>query len=191
MDEQKRPNPAMVALAALFLALAWVWDGFIAAGRWVLGLVPWLALRARIIRWIDKLPILAVVLIYGVPFAIVEPLKGVFLWMMATGHFVSGLISLILLETFGVAFLALVFDLTRERLLTLRWFAWLYGKALLFHHFADQLIAPYKEAVKREWRACRRWLRDPRAKLAGAPDQRGSIGFVSSRSAGRCDPQNE
>jgi hypothetical protein len=171
MEERKRPNPAMVALAALFLALAWIWDAFIAAGRWVLGLVPWLALRARIIGWIDRLPIFVVVLIYGVPFAIVEPLKGVFIWMMATGHFVSGLASLIILETFGVAFLALIFDLTRERLLTLRWFAWLYGKALLFHHFADQLIAPYKEAVKREWRAFRQWVRERRGKPAPASDR--------------------
>ena len=174
MEEHGRPNPAMVALAALFLALAWVWDAFIAAGRWILALVPWLALRTHIIRWVDRLPIFVVVLIYGVPFAIVEPLKGVFLWMMATGHFVSGLISLILLETFGVAFLAVVFDLTRQRLLTLRWFAWLYGKALLFHHFADQLIAPYKESVKREWRQFRQWVRDRRAKLAAAPDRRSS-----------------
>src|SRR6202012_2206342 len=65
MEERKRPNLAMVALAALFLALAWIWDAFIWAGRWVLGLVPWLALRARIIRWINKLPIFLVVLIYG------------------------------------------------------------------------------------------------------------------------------
>jgi hypothetical protein len=169
MEERKRPNPAMVALAVLFLGLAWIWDAFITAGRWVLGLIPWLALRARIIGWIDRLPIFIVVLIYGVPFAIVEPLKGVLLWVMATGHFVSGLISLIILETFGVAFLALVFDLTRERLLTLRWFAWTYDKALRFHHFADQLVAPYKEAVKREWRAFRQWARERRGKLAAAP----------------------
>ena len=158
-EESRRPNPAMVVLAALFLALAWVWDGLIAIGRWTLALVPWLALRARLISWIDRLPIAIVVLIYGVPFLIVEPLKGVLVWLMATGHFVSGLISLILLETFGVGLLALIFDLTRQRLLTLRWFAWLYEKALLFHHFADRLIAPYKERVKREWRAFRQWLR--------------------------------
>jgi hypothetical protein len=170
MEERKRPNLAMVALAALFLALSWVWDALIAAGRWVLGLVPWLALRARIIGWINRLPIFIVVLIYGVPFLVVEPLKGVLLWLMATGHFVLGLVGLIVLQTFGLSFLALVFDLTRERLLTLRWFAWAYDKALLFHHFADQLIAPYKEAVKREWRAFRQWVRDRRANMAAAPD---------------------
>jgi hypothetical protein len=122
--------------------------------------VPWLALRARIVAAIDRLPIALVVIIYGVPFLIVEPLKGVLLWLMATGHFLSGLVSLILLETFGVALLAVIFDLTRERLLTLRWFAWTYEKVLAFHHFADRLISPYKEAVKREWRAFRRSVRE-------------------------------
>jgi hypothetical protein len=165
VQTSKPPRPVMVLLAAIFLAFAWVWDAFIAFGRWLLALVPWLALRARIIAWINKLPIFLVVLIYGVPFIIVEPLKGVLLWLMATGHFVLGLVSLILLQTFGLSFLALVFDLTRERLLTLRWFAWAYGKALQFHHFADQLTAPYKEAVKREWRAFRQRLRDRRARL--------------------------
>jgi hypothetical protein len=161
----------MILLAAIFLAAAWIWDALVAFGRWFLGLVPWLALRARMIAWINRLPIFLVVLIYGVPFLVVEPLKGVLLWLMATGHFMLGLISLIFLQTFGLSFLALVFDLTRERLLTLRWFAWAYGKALLFHHFADQLIAPYKEAVKREWRAFRQWVGDRRARLAAASNQ--------------------
>jgi hypothetical protein len=168
MEEQQRPKPAMVLLAALFLVAAWIWDAFIAAGRWVLALVPWLALRRRIIGWINRLPIFLVVLIYGVPFLIVEPLKAVLLWLMATGHFVFGLVSLIILQTFGVSLLAVVFDLTRERLLTLRWFAWAYGQALIFHHYADRVLAPYKEAIKREWRAFRQWLRARRARTVAS-----------------------
>ena len=164
-EERKRPRPAMVALAALFLFVSWIWDAFTALARWLLALVPWLALRARLIRMINRLPILVVVVIYGVPFLIVEPLKAVLLWLMATGHFLFGLISLILLQTFGLSLLALVFDLTRERLLTLRWFAWCYDKALAFHHLADTLIAPYKEGFKREWRAFRQWWRERRARL--------------------------
>jgi hypothetical protein len=160
VEEPQRPKPAMVVLATLFLIVAWIWDLFIAAGRWLLGLVPWLALRARAIAFINKLPIFIVVIIYGVPFLIVEPLKAVLLWLMATGHFLFGLISLIILQTFGLSLLALVFDLTRERLLTLKWFAWCYDKALLFHHYADHLIAPYKEAAKEKLRSFRQWARD-------------------------------
>jgi len=174
----KGKNPAIVALAALFLAIAWIWDALIAVERWVLGLVPWLALRAQAIAFIDKLPIAVVVVIYGVPFLIVEPLKGVLLWLMATGHFVVGLVSLIILETFGLSLLALVFDLTRQRLLTLRWFAWCYDKALLFHHYADELIAPYKEAAKRNLRALRQWARDwlvGRWLMKGRADRKGEL----------------
>ncbi len=61
-EERKRPRPAMVAVAALFLAVAWVWDAFIAAGRWLLGLVPWLALRARIVAAIHPRPIAPVLI---------------------------------------------------------------------------------------------------------------------------------
>jgi hypothetical protein len=160
VEEPKRSNPVIVVLATLFLAIAWVWDLLTVVGRSLLALVPWLALRKQAIAFINKLPIFLVVIIYGVPFLIVEPLKAVLLWLMATGHFLFGLISLILLQTFGLSLLALVFDLTRERLLTLKWFAWCYDKALLFHHYADELLAPYKEAAKQKLRAMRAWARD-------------------------------
>jgi hypothetical protein len=160
VEEPKRTNPVIVVLATLFLIIAWAWDLLTALGRWLLGLVPWLALRKSAIAFINKLPIFIVVIIYGIPFLIVEPLKAVLLWLMATGHFLFGLISLIILQTFGLSLLALVFDLTRERLLTLRWFAWCYDKALLFHHYADELLAPYKEAAKQKLRAARQWAHD-------------------------------
>jgi hypothetical protein len=160
VEEPRRTNPVIIVLATLFLIIAWAWDLLTALGRWLFALVPWLALRKRAIAIINKLPIFIVVIIYGVPFLIVEPLKAVLLWLMATGHFLFGLVSLIILQTFGLSLLALVFDLTRERLLTLKWFAWCYDKALLFHHYADELLAPYKEAAKQKLRAARRWAHD-------------------------------
>jgi hypothetical protein len=160
LEVDERPNPMIVVLATVFLIVSWIWDLFIALSRWILGLVPWLALRKRAIAFINRLPIFIVVIIYGIPFLIVEPLKAVLVWLMATGHFLFGLISLIILQTFGLSLLALVFDLTRERLLTLKWFAWCYDKALVFHHYADHLLAPYKEAAKQKLRAARQWAHE-------------------------------
>lgn len=170
MEQPQRPRPAMVLLAALFLIQAWIWDAFVFVARGLVALIPWTELKARIMVWINRLPILIVLIIYGIPFLIVEPLKVVLVWLMATGHFAAGVVGLILLESFGVGLLAIIFDLTRQRLLQLPWFAWLYDKVLIFHHFADRLVAPYKEAAKREWRAFRRWLRDYRARLRAAAD---------------------
>ena len=66
---------------------------------------------------------------------------------------------------FGVGVIAAMFDLTREKLMEMRAFVWCYEKVMAFHHFADRLIAPYKEAVMREWRAWRQRMKDYRARL--------------------------
>jgi len=60
-------------------------------------------------------------------------------------------------------------DLTRDKLMEIPAFVWCYDKVMVFHHFADRLLAPYKEAAMRELRAWRQWLRDYRAWLKGAP----------------------
>jgi hypothetical protein len=45
--------------------------------------------------------------------------------------------------------------LTQPRLMTMRWFARAYDKVMAFHHYADEIVGPYKEAaaeVLRQWR---------------------------------------
>ncbi len=166
MENSQRPRPAMVLLAALFLIEAWVWDAFVAVARLLVALIPWAAFKARIVAWIDRLPIFVVLAIYIIPLMIIEPLKTVSVYVMATGHFVFGIVAFIFLQFLTVGVVGVIFDLTRDRLLTVRWFAWAYGKVMIFHDFAHRLIAPYKAAAAREWRAVRQWVRDYRARVA-------------------------
>jgi hypothetical protein len=165
MENPQRPRPAMVLLATLFLIEAWVWDAFVAVARWLVALIPWAAFKARVVVWIDRLPIYVVLAIYIIPLLIIEPLKTVSVYVMATGHFVFGVIAFIILQFLTVGVVGVIFDLTRARLLTVPWFAWAYDKVMIFHDFAHRLVAPYKEAAKREFRAFRQWLRDYRARL--------------------------
>ena len=53
------------------------------------------------------------------------------------------------IKIFGFGLLAPIFDLTTPKLMTLPWFAFVYDKALVFHHFALGLIAPYRAAAKK------------------------------------------
>jgi hypothetical protein len=168
MEKSSRPRWAMLVLATLFLIEAWVWDAFVAAARWLVSLIPWANLKARIIAWIDQLPIFVVCAIYIIPLLIVEPLKAVCVFVMATGHFVFGIIAFILLQFITVGVVGVIFELTRQRLLTLPWFAWGYEKVTIFHDFAHRLLAPYREAAMRELRALRDWARAQRARLTGA-----------------------
>jgi hypothetical protein len=171
-EEQKprRSRPGMVLLAVLFLFEAWVWDGCVAIARQIVALIPWTAFKARVKATIAFIPAPIVLVLVGVPFAFVELIKPVFLWIAATGHPVFGLSAYVIAQFVGVGVIAAMFDLTRDKLMEMPLFVWCFDKVMIFHHFAERLIAPYKEAAKREWRAFRQWMRDYRARLASRAD---------------------
>jgi hypothetical protein len=171
MQKTRLPRPAMLVLAALFLVEAWVWDAFVWLARRLVSFIPWSAFKARVAAFIEVLPAPLVLVIYVVPLIVVEPLKVITLWIAATGHVVLGLVGFVLVQFAGVGLLAVVFDLTREKLLSMPWFAAIYEKVMVFHHFAHELIAPYRAAVKRELQAMRAWARAYRRRLLGAPSK--------------------
>jgi hypothetical protein len=146
---------ALLALAMAFLAVAWVWDGFIAIERFVVGLIPWTRFKHAFAALVDRLPAPFALLIFLVPFLIVEPLLVVATVAIAMGYVVVGVIAWIVLKLLAVALIPAIFDLTQHRLMTMPWFARAYDKVMAFHHYADQIVAPYKEAaaeVLRQWR---------------------------------------
>ncbi len=169
-DAKKPPRskPGMLFLAIVFLFEAWVWDGCVAIARRIAALIPWMAFKARVKAAIAFIPAPVVLVLVGVPFAFVELIKPVFLWIAATGHPIFGLTAYVIAQFVGVGVIAAMFDLTRDKLMEMPMFVWCYNKVMIFHHFADRLIAPYKEAAKREWRAFRQWLRDYRAQASKA-----------------------
>ena len=84
------------------------------------------------------------------------------------------------MKIFGFGLVVPIFDVTREKLLTLPWFAYLYEKLLVFHEFAQRLVAPYREDGDR---LCSSPAR-PRARLLVAPPRRrGGRGQLTARVA--------
>jgi hypothetical protein len=146
---------ALLALATVFLAVAWVWDGFVAIERFVVRTIPWARFKHAFAALVDRLPAPAVLLIFLVPVLIVEPLLAVATVAIAMGYVVSGAIAWVLLKVFGVGLIVAVFDLTQHKLLTMPWFAWVYRKFMAFYVYAHEIVEPYKEAaaeLMREWR---------------------------------------
>jgi hypothetical protein len=146
---------ALLALAIVFLAVAWVWDGFVAVERLIVQMIPWTRFKHAFAALVDRLPAPLVLLIFLVPFLIVEPLLVVATIAIAMGYVVVGVISWIVLKLLAVALIPAIFDLTQHRLMTMRWFARAYDKVMAFHHYADQIVGPYKEAaaeILRQWR---------------------------------------
>ena len=146
---------ALLALSMACLAVASVWDGLVAIGRVVAGVVPWARFKHAFAALVDRLPAALVLLIFLVPFLIVEPLLVVATVAIAMGYVVLGAIAWIVLKLLAISLIPAIFDLTKHRLMTMPWFVRAYEKVMAFHHFADQIVAPYKEAaaaVLRQWR---------------------------------------
>jgi hypothetical protein len=146
---------ALLALAAAFLAVAWVWDGLVAIGKTLAGVVPWARFKQAFAVLVDRLPAALVLLIFLVPFLIIEPLLVVATVAIAMGYVVSGAIAWIVLKFLAVALIPAIFDLTKHRLMTMPWFVRAYERVMAFHHYADTIVAPYKQAaaaVLRQWR---------------------------------------
>jgi hypothetical protein len=155
MKRSRVRRTALLALAMAFLAVAWVWDGLAAIGWMVAAFVPWERFKQAFAVVIDRLPAPLVLLIFLVPFLIVEPLLVVATVAIAMGYVVTGAIAWILLKLTAVSLIPAIFDLTKHRLMTMPWFVLAYDKVAAFHHYADQIVAPYKEAaaaVFRQWR---------------------------------------
>ena len=145
----------LLALAIAFLAIAWVWDEFVAIERFLVQMIPWTRFKRAFAALVDRLPAPLVLLIFLVPFLIVEPLLVVATVAIAMGYVLFGAIAWIVLKLLAVALIPAIFDLTQHRLMTMPWFARAYGKVMAFHNYADQIVAPYKEAaaeILRQWR---------------------------------------
>jgi hypothetical protein len=163
MEKPSRPRPLLLLLAIVFLVEAWVWQGCVAVGRQIIAFIPWIWLKAKIAAFIAILPAPVALIIFLIPLAIVEPFKIVALWLIAVGHPILGALGWVVMQFAGVGLVAVAFDLTREKLLSMLWFVWVYEKFLIYHSYAHDLVEPYKAAAVKEMRT----LRD-RARLAWA-----------------------
>ena len=120
-------------------------------------------------------------LVFIVPFLIVEPLLVVATVAIAMGHVFWGAIAWLILKALAIGVIPAIFDLTQHRLMTMGWFARAYDKVMAFHHYADRIVAPYK-------RAAAALIRQWRRRLAAIGGERGlarrAVRFVSRKRAG-------
>ncbi|MCI4680340.1 hypothetical protein K9U39_10315 [Rhodoblastus acidophilus] len=170
-----RLKHALLTFAAIiFLIEAWLWDVMIALGRGFVRLLPWQAFKDAVARLIERLPPYGALLLFVIPVAVVEPLKVVAVRQMAHGHLFSGLLVLAALKFVGLGVFAFVFDLTRDKVLAIGWFARFYYWVLMWRERAHAFIAPYKAAVLARLAA----LRAEAARLGaafGLPASRGGL----------------
>lgn len=178
MKHHKARRTILLALAMLFLTFSWVWDALAAAGRAVLQHIPWARLKQALVALIDRLPAPLVLLVFLVPFLIVEPLLVAATVAIAMGYVVSGAIAWIILKFLAIAVIPALFDLTQHRLMTMPWFVWAYERVMAFHHYAHRIVAPYLNAAKA---LVGRWRRRAAAMVRRVP----GVAQIAARFAAR------
>lgn len=135
-------------LALVFLLEAWVWDVFAAFGRFLDARLPFAAVRRALEQAILRAPPYVALALFVIPGLLVLPFKLGGLWLIAHGHiFWGGFVFLMAkFATVGVA--AFLFELTRDKLMTLSWFARLYVIVMCWRDWAHRLVDPYLAAIK-------------------------------------------
>ena len=76
-------KPLWVLLALVFLFEAWLWEHLRPLVAWVVGLIAWDRLKARVAAWIEHLPPYATLLVFLVPIILLFPVKLLRLWTAA------------------------------------------------------------------------------------------------------------
>src|SRR6266480_4657874 len=89
----------------------------------------WLSKRKfleRVRRWVTSLGPYPSLALFAVPVIILEPAKPLSGYLIGTGHFFAGAVTFITAEVLKLTFVERLFQLNREKLLSIRAFAWGY-----------------------------------------------------------------
>ncbi|KAF2990428.1 hypothetical protein OGR47_14755 [Methylocystis sp. MJC1] len=135
------------ALALLFLIESWLWDHLRDGLR---ALERWLGVE-RLEAWLEGLvarlsPPMALVLFVG-PIIAILPLKIAALALLAHGHILTGVAVILLAKMLALGVEAFLFDICRDKLLQMQWFARFYSIVLDVRAWASALVKPYKERL--------------------------------------------
>jgi len=91
--------------------------------------LDWLGRQPVLIRtgrWIKSLGPYPSLFLLGIPVVVLEPLKPLGFYVMATGHPLQGSAILAGAEVAKIVVVERLFRISRDKLLTIRWFAWGY-----------------------------------------------------------------
>lgn len=133
-------------LAVLLLVEEWLWDMLTALGR---RLSAWLHL-ARLESWLATARADVAMAAFVLPLALILPVKFAAFMLMARGQIILGIGLFFAAKLFVTLLIARIFTITRSQLLSIAWFAALYGTITRWLGWAHGLIrgtAAYQQMV--------------------------------------------
>jgi len=146
-------QPFWVLLAVIFLIEAWLWDHLEPIVARVVAWIPLRAFKAWLAERVDTLSPAMTLIVFIVPVLPLFPLKLVGLWLLANEYWASAIAMIIFAKFVGVGVTAFIFDVTRSKLLEMRWFERLYESVLMVRAKAAALVDPIIVRIKEVLRA--------------------------------------
>jgi hypothetical protein len=141
-------KPLWVLLAIIFLIEAWLWDHLEPIVEKVVAWIPLRQFKQWLSVHIEALSPAMTLIVFIVPVILLFPLKLAGLWLLAHNYWFSAIIVYAFAKFAGLGITAFIFDVTRQKLLQMRWFAWLYDNVLWVRAKAGELVAPIKQRIR-------------------------------------------
>jgi hypothetical protein len=146
-------KPLWVLLAIIFLIEAWLWDHLEPLVAKVVELIPLRAFKQWLAARVAKLSPEMTLIVFIVPAIPLFPLKLAGLWLLTHEYWFSAILTIVFAKFLGVGVTAFVFDVTRDKLLEMRWFKRLYEFVIDLRASATALVEPIKLRIKEILRA--------------------------------------
>jgi hypothetical protein len=141
-------QPVWVLLAVIFLIEAWLWDHLEPIVARVVAWIPLRAFKVWLAERVDMLSPAMTLIIFIVPVIPLFPLKLIGLWLLMHEYWLSAFVTIVLGKFLGVGVTAFIFDVTRSKLLEMRWFERLYEFVLMVRGKAMELVDPIKRRIR-------------------------------------------
>lgn len=120
-----------------------------------------LALIRRVEARIAGLPPRAILLLFVVPLAVIEPFKIYALYLIGQGRFAAAVTAFVVAKVVGLGLAERLFAIGRDKLLSIPWFAWCHGRILAIRHRVHEWLQQW-----RIWRQAVDAVRALRRRLA-------------------------
>jgi hypothetical protein len=141
-------QPFWVLLAVIFLIEAWLWDHLEPIVARVVALIPLQTFKQWLADRVDALSPAMTLIVFAVPVIPLFPLKLVGLWLFAHEYWLSAAFIILFAKFVGVGVTAFIFDVTREKLLEMRWFEATYDYIMTLRAKAAALVNPIKQRIR-------------------------------------------
>jgi hypothetical protein len=129
-----------MVLALIILFEQWGWQYLLQLFSGLAHLVPVVALE----RWISRLPPYAALAAFGLPTALLLPLKLLALYLIAHGHALAATALFIGAKIVGTAVVARLYQLTEPQLMKILW-------VRRVHDFAAPRLHALHDEIRRSW----------------------------------------